>query len=67
MTPANHIRFACIRCGQEVTRWWGDELMADPLFATLCRTDVAKERARRSGVPFTGYPPRSSWGFEPWN
>ena len=64
MILTNHLLFACIRCGAEVTRWQGDELWADPLFSKLCRMDVAKERARVHGMPFTGYPPRGSLGFE---
>lgn len=66
MTPTNHVFFTCIRCGGEVTRWRGDELWANPLFSTLCRLDVAKERARVHRMPFTGYPPRGSLGFEAW-
>ena len=63
MIPANHVLFICIRCGEEVTRWRGDELWADSLFSRLCRMDIARERAKRSGVRFTGYPPASVGGW----
>ena len=61
---SNHVRFSCIRCGEVVTRYRGDELMADPLFSRLCRQDVAKVRAKSAGLLFTGYPPKSTWRFD---